>query len=145
MRFDIPKVIKPLNMNAYDMSMDGFELQVWVNPPRGIQNQFYEIRGNLQRTAKQFDEMLEELRDAAEEEKEILASQLDMLNEKVRAVNDQIFGWYADILSRHSDESTHVTIEELREVANEDPALWKFIAEGAQALIREHQMGVSKN
>lgn len=145
MRFDIPKVIKPFEMSLYDMAMDGHVLQVWVNPPRGIQNEFYEIRARIQGTAKEFEEHLEKLREAPEGEKAVLAQQTDMINEKARSVNDQLFGWYADILSRHSDPETHVEAEMLRSWSDADPAFWRFVAEGVQALIRDHQTGVQKN
>ena len=40
MKFNIPKIIRPLEMSVYDEGMEGIALQAWVNPTRNIKNDF---------------------------------------------------------------------------------------------------------
>ena len=63
----------------------------------------------------------------------------------VDTVNDSIYEWYANILSQSSDTDSHVSVDELKELTDEDPALWVYIATGTQALMGEHAEGIRKN
>ena len=137
MKFNIPKIVRPLEMSAYDESMEDLALQVWVNPSRNIKNDFTDLQIKLYG-----------LRDKIE--KAIAAKKPDdkkaeALSKRVDAVNESIYEWYANMLSQSSDADSHVSIDELKGVADKDPALWIFIATGAQALISEHAEGIRKN
>ena len=69
----------------------------------------------------------------------------DALNERVNGVHKTIYEWYANIWSQASDPDTHVAVEEIDAMADEDPALWIFMAQGTQALIEDHAEGIRKN
>lgn len=144
MRFDIPKVLKELNMSLYDQALADKKLQVWVNPNIRVQNEFYDARAEINRLVKRYDQIVENLKQIEEKDQDELVRQLEQVNEETKRANDRIYAWYSNILSQASDESSRVAPEELRRVANEDPALWKFIAEGTQDLIRAHQEGEAK-
>jgi len=137
MKFNIPKIVRPLEMSVYDESMEGLALQVWVNPTRNIKNSFDDLQIKIIGLKNDLEELLTAKK--ADEKKAIA------LNEKADVVNKAIYEWYANVLSQASDSETHTSADELKELADEDPALWVFIATGVQALIGEHAEGIRKN
>ena len=137
MKFNIPKIVRPLEMSAYDESMEGLALRVWVNPSRNIKMEYSNLQLKLYGLKHEIDKLL-----TAKKSDDKKAS---AMSEKVDAVNGSIYDWYARALSQDSDPETHVSAGELKDMADEDPALWIFIATGAQALIGEHAEGIRKN
>ena len=137
MKFNIPKIIRPLEMSVYAEEMEGLTLQVWVNPTRNIKNDFTDLQINLIGLRGEIEKLLA-TKNAGDKK-------ADALNKKVDAVTVSIFGWYANVLSQASDTDTHVSADGLKEIEDEDPALWIYIATGIQALIGEHLEGIRKN
>ena len=137
MKFDIPKIVRPLEMSAYAEEMEGLALQVWVNPTRNIKNSFDNLQIKIYGLKAESEKLL-----AAKKADEKKA---EALSKKIDAVNDSIYAWYANILSQSSDTDSHVSVDELKELTDEDPALWVYIATGTQALIGEHTEGIRKN
>ena len=137
MKFNIPKIIRPLEMSVYDESMEGLALQVWVNPTRNIKNSFDDLQIKIFGLKNESEKLL-----AAKKADDKKA---EALGKKVEAVNVSIYEWYANILSQSSDTDSHTSADELVALADEDPALWIFIATGIQGLIGEHTEGIRKN
>jgi len=137
MKFNIPKIIRPLEMSAYDESMEGLALSVWVNPSRNIKNGFDDLQIKIIGLKNDLEKLLKTKKPAEEK--------AGGLSKKVEATNKAIYEWYANILSQSSDADSHTSADELSELADADPALWIFIATGTQALIGEHAEGVRKN
>ena len=124
-------------MIVYDESMEGLALQVWVNPTRNIKNDFTDLQIKIIGLRDESEKLLTTKK--ADDKK------AEALSKKVDAVNDSIYGWYSNILSQASDPDTHASVDELKELADEDPALWVYITTGTQALIGEHTEGIRKN
>ena len=137
MKFDIPKIVRPLEMSSYAEEMEGLALQVWVNPSRNIKNDFAALQIKIYGLKQEIEKVL-----SAKKVNEKKAENLGM---NVDTVNDSIYEWYANILSQSSDTDSHVSVAELKELTDEDPALWVYIATGTQALIGEHTEGIRKN
>ena len=137
MKFDIPKIVRPLEMSAYAEEMEGLALQVWVNPSRNIKNDFAALQIKIYGLKQEIEKVL-----SAKKVNEKKAENLGM---NVDTVNDSIYEWYANILSQSSDTDSHVSVDELKELTDEDPALWVYIATGTQALMGEHAEGIRKN
>jgi len=137
MKFNIPKIVRPLEMSAYDEAMEGLALQVWVNPSRNIKNAFTDLQINLYGLKQEIEKVLSAKK--ADEKK------ADSLRKRIDTASESIYGWYANILSQSSDADSRVTAEELMGLADEDPAIWIYIATGTQALIEEHVEGIRKN
>ncbi len=137
MKFNIPKIIRPLEMSAYDESMDGLALQVWVNPSRNIKNGFDDLQIKIIGLKQELEKLLKAKKPAE--------GKADGMSKRVEDTNQSIYEWYANILSQSSDTDSHTSADELRELVDEDPALWIFIATGVQALIGEHVEGIRKN
>ncbi len=137
MKFNIPKIIRPLEMSAYDESMDGLALQVWVNPSRNTKNGFDALQIKVIGLKHDLEKLLKTKKPAEEKAAD--------MNKKVEAATQSIYEWYANILSQSSDTDSHTSADELNELEDEDPALWIFIATGIRALIGEHVEGIRKN
>ena len=137
MKFNIPKVIRRLEMSVYAEEMEGLALSVWVNPTRNIKNDFANLQIGLVGLKVEIEKLLGT--------KKASEAKAEALNKKIDTVNQSIYKWYSNILSQDSDPDTHISAEELKELADEDPALWIYIATGTQALIGEHSEGIRKN
>ena len=137
MKFNIPKIIRPLEMSVYDESMEDLALQVWVNPTRNIKNSFDDLQIKIIGLKNESEKLLTA--------KKPDDKKAEALRKKVDVVNVSIYEWYANILSQSSDADSHTSADELVALADEDPALWIFIATGTQALIGEHAEGIRKN
>ncbi len=137
MKFNIPKIIRPLEMSAYDESMEGLALQVWVNPTRNIKNDFDSLQIKILGLKNESEKLL-----AAKKPDDKKA---EALSKKIEVVTKSIYEWYANILSQSSDADSRASADELAGFADEDPALWIFVATGTQALIGEHAEGIRKN
>ena len=137
MKFNIPKIVRPLEMSVYAEEMDGLALSVWVNPTRNIKNEFTDLQVSLVGLKVEIKKLLGT--------KKASEAKAEALNKKVDAVNTSIYEWYSNILSQASDPETHVSADGLKELADEDPALWIYVATGTQALIGEHSEGIRKN
>ena len=137
MKFNIPKIVRPLEMSAYAEEMEGLALQVWVNPTRNIKNDFADLQIKIFGLKNESEKLLA-LKNASDKKAEALS-------ERVDATNESIFEWYSNILSQASDPDSRVSADELKELAEEDPALWIYITTGTQALIGEHSEGIRKN
>jgi hypothetical protein len=43
MKFDIPKIVRPLGLDEYDKALAGLILHVWVNPPMTVRQTLVDI------------------------------------------------------------------------------------------------------
>jgi len=138
MKFNIPKIVRPLEMSVYAEEMEGLALSVWVNPSRNIKKAFWDCQVELIGLKQELNKLMATKANPA-------TKKIDALNERVDGIHKTIYAWYANIWSQASDPDTHVAVEEIEAMTDEDPALWIFIAQGTQALIEEHAEGTRKN
>jgi len=138
MKFNIPKIVRPLEMSAYAEEMEGLALQVWVNPPRKVKDDYLNLQVEIAGLKQSIDKLLAQKK--APDQNKISA-----LDKKVVTNNTTVYEWYANILSQASDPDSHVTAEELKAMSEEDPAIYTFIAHGAWDLIRGHLENIRKN
>ena len=138
MKFNVPKIIRRLEMSAYAEEMDGLALHVWVNPSRNIKKAFWDLQIELIGLRQELNKLMAAKAKPA-------TKKGDALNERVNGVHKTIYAWYANIWSQASDTDTHVVFEEIEAMTDEDPALWTFMAQGTQALIEDHAEGIRKN
>ena len=138
MKFNVPKIIRRLEMSAYAEEMDGLALHVWVNPSRNIKKAFWDLQIELIGLKQELSKLMDAKSEPA-------AKKVDALNERVDGIHKTIYEWYENIWGQASDPNTHVAVEEIDAMADEDPALWIFMAQGTQALIEDHAEGIRKN
>ena len=137
MKFNIPKIIRPLEMVDYDDAMEGLALQVWVNPPRGIRNENWDFQLELLKLSSELKEITKQ-----EEPDDKKIARLD---KKIATLNKELYVWFARLWSQAKDPDTHVAVEEIEAMTEEDPAIWGFMTNGTLELIRDHAENVRKN
>ena len=136
MKFNIPKIIRPLEMSEYDEAMEGLTLHVWINPPRGIHSSYWKFQGELLKLSKELEALVE---------KKSTEKEIEKLNARIEAVNQEVFAWFSNIWSQGKDPETHVSIEDIEHFADEDPAIWGFVTSSTMNMINEHQAKQRKN
>ena len=137
MKFNIPKIVRRLDMSVYAEEMEGLALHVWVNPSRNIKKAFWDLQLEIVGLKHESDKLL------ASKKPDL--KKVDAINKRVDGVYKTVYAWYANIWSQASDPDTHIAVEEIEAMTDEDPALWTFMAQGTQALIEEHTEGIRKN
>lgn len=135
MKFDIPKIIRPLEMVEYDEAMTGLALQVWVNPSRHIHNEYWTCQSELVKATGKLGELV----------KKPDAKKTIALDKKIDKCNQKVYAWFARLWSQSEDQGTHVSVEEIEAMAEEDPAIWRFMINRTMKLIRDHQENIRKN
>jgi len=101
MKFDIPKIVRPLEMSAYAEEMEGLALHVWVNPSRNIKMEFSDLQIKLYGLKQDIDKLLTAKKS---DDKKAVA-----MAAKIDAVNESIYAWYANMLSQSSDADSRVS------------------------------------
>jgi DNA polymerase III alpha subunit (gram-positive type) len=139
MKFNIPKIIKPLDLSIYDESMRGIEIEVWVNPNRKMLDENQEIMNELAMFIKEVERIASADLDDDEKQK-----QLQLAQERSDHAMDRQNAWWATIFSQHSDDATHWTSEDIKILDEEDTALWRFVRTAAASMIRDHREGTKK-
>lgn len=132
MKFNIPKIIRPLDLATYEEEMKGIVLHVWVNPTRDMLNESVDIQFELAKIINLIEKPKE-----ANIEKELIDGRFDA------AISRQ-YGWYSKTLSQKKDEETHLSSEDLKEISDQDLALWHFIRTAINAMIADHREGIKK-
>jgi len=141
MKLNIPKIKKPLSLEAYDESFKGIELQVWVNPTRDMTNKSLEIQIELAAALSALDAVENKL---AKLNKVARKKKVEELQERFDSALKVQREWWARILSQSKDTSTHWTADELEKLDEEDTALWTYIIKMAAEMIRSHRDGSKK-
>lgn len=135
MKFNIPTIVKSVDLGEYDQAYKGQEIWMWVNPPKRMRREFDQINKDIRDAVKS---LLEELTD---EEKQ-------QIKEEVEKLQAQQAAWWAEMWSQHEDEETHWSVEDvqilLEESADKDPQLWNFLTETSLERLKEHIIGNRK-
>lgn len=126
-RIVVPKIVRQLDLREYAEELTG-EICVWVNPPRG---KIGEVRGYLLAA-----------RELAAGGKDVVA-----LGEKLDALAEAEYGWFAEIWSQGAEE-TRWSVEEVRSLvagaAETDPGLWNWLMRRTFEMIQAHRDGKKK-
>lgn len=133
MKFNIPKVLKPIFMREYAPEYGdgpGSVVWAWVNPPRA---KLEELDTLLAETATVTRLAMAKGPKTDLSDKDALAARLIELSQQVKA-------WYAENWSQGEPE-THWTAEEIQAIAelDSDPALWPWLSAMTRTLIGEHR------
>jgi hypothetical protein len=137
MKLQIKKVIFEQDLGEYAKEYAGQFVDVWVNPPRNIINTYDDLN---QRMSEKLDQIRQALPKTADEDRTNYQKVLD----KVQKWTDDEFApklreWYAALLSKGSDQARHWTPDDLIELDQQDPALYDWLRDQTQSLIKEHR------
>ena len=135
MKFEIPKVIVPVDFGGYAAELRGKFLQVWVNPPQDVLNTYNHLVTELQQSelAEAKKTLLPESEPAEKEAGPLsktfaqLTRWLNIKKEaKPQGVNPRLLEWYAVLWSQGA-EDTQWTRAELEMLEFKDPALLSWM------------------
>lgn len=118
MRFDIPKITRAIRLADYAAEFGEAEIQVWVNPPRALLAEYFEVIA----AARAKDANLVEL-------------------------NEKVLEWVVMVWSQGGEDErwSYDEVKQLSEGSVEtDPALWPWLMGETMRLINEHRSAVKK-
>ena len=139
MRFQVPKIVRPLALTDYAPEMvkpgtaEPLLVWVWVNPPVALLDAYDEALERGRELAARLDKA------AGDDEIRALAQEL--------SANGRRFAeWFAEIWSQGKDEGTHWTAQDVLDMgSNEtDPGLHSWLSARTRELIRAHREGQQK-
>ena len=114
MDFNIPKILKRVDMAGYTEELSGKFLCVWVNLPLKLLREHAE----LTKLPAETDAPISE------------AAQND--------VNKKIYAWYAQVWSQDGDAETHWTAKEIEALNDADPAFVSWMMRETWVARLEH-------
>ena len=125
LNFEVPKIRQPLDLGRYSPELEGRRIYVWVNPPRGLKNEYFASTYNLGIG----------LRDETEDAGRIsrFAGSL-----KRRRSARKVVRWYARLWSEEAEGDSFGgrEIESFAEdLIDQDPALWTFLCNATWKMI----------
>ncbi len=128
MKFDVPKIVKLLNVGEYAPELEAVKICVWVNPPRAL----------LLRHDAMIEGLVAAVRGSLEQE---AGASVDPLRREMCAV-------FAELWSAGSEVETHWSAEAvdrlITEMADTDPQLWPWLRKRTLEMIREHRETAKK-
>ena len=129
MTIEIPKVRKPLDLGGYSPELKGHFLYIWVNPPRGLKNEYFSSTYSLGIGLQ-----------AAEKPEDFNFIQRIAKGRKRQKSARKIVRWYAQLWSE-TDEGDSFGGAEIEafaeELVDKDPAMWSFLCNATWVMINE--------
>lgn len=133
MAFKIPKIIRDMPLSDYAPEMGDLKLQVWVNPPREMIRQF-----GLIVSTEASSGLFVGAGKAGAEKAGAGTVPVAAIN-----VDDQVSSWYSILLSQGVEEC-RMSEDDLKQLFDDDPALWLFISARVWGMIDEHRSALEK-
>lgn len=124
MRFEIKRLIRPLQLGEYASEYGDAALEVWINPPKALSDTRLEL---AQRTIRVSEALSAGDADAA--------AQLD-------AIGNELIDWLAQIWSA-GDQT--ISADEIREIFDADPALYRWLLEQTWQMLIDFRAGQKKS
>ena len=141
MKFEIKPLVRPINLSEYAEEYGDQAIWVWVNIPRALRVAHAEI-------VRDFEVVTNERKALAEDPDDVTEEAVDEHAEKLDELSTRLYGWFAEVWSKHEDPETHWTAEDVDELVDvcldSDPRMWSWIQDEHWRLVTEHREGVKK-
>lgn len=127
MKFDIPKIVRALDLQEYAAEWGSLQIQVWVNPPI--------------RLLQEHDQVLVDVRQAIKGNDQATAQIT------IEQAAKDLVRIFAELWSQGAEETrwSEAEVERLvEETQPTDPLLWNWLRERTIDMIREHRAAVKK-
>jgi|GEM_PF-1650428 len=151
MRFEIKPLVRPIRLRDYAEEYGEETIWVWVNLPRQLRLAHFDIVRDFEGVVESramLEEQLEQSIQEGSDESELDEQVVDEYADKLDGLSHRLYGWFAEVWSKHDDESTHWTASEVGEMVDAcldaDPRLWAWIQDEHWRLVNEHRDGVKK-
>ena len=129
MEIKIPKVRMPLDLGGYSPELKGHFLYVWVNPPRGLKNDYFAATYDLGDGMK-----------SVEAPDDFNWIERFIKGKKRKQSVHKIVRWYAQLWSEseHGDSFGGSEVEAMAEkLVEQDPAMWSFLCNSTWTMIND--------
>jgi hypothetical protein len=137
-KFEFKRITRPVDLSNYAAEYSGATFQVWVNAPRAVMADWYEMRAayvqligdGQKRTSDDSGELAD--RDA-----------------KIVDLNTRVNAWLAVLWSQADDEQTHWTAAEVDQLvttlSDTDPQAFAWLLNECLMTIQNYRSGERKN
>lgn len=161
MKFNITKIIVPVDLGEYHESYAGQFLQVWVNPPRQIRRQRDEILSEYREaltkmlapalapppTPPQMEKHNLERgeKDVIKKTGEILKREMDEIEQAAtQQLNRRMMEWLIELWNQHPDVDSRWSLDELIVLDDADPAFYAWLTRRTVEMISEYRASKKK-
>jgi hypothetical protein len=125
MKIQIKKIVRDLNLGDYDAQYEGLTLKVWVNPDRG--------------TIAEREELQAEFETKTQEIRSNNALAEPFLKWVAEVYAPAILDWYARLWSQGEDAQTHWSVDEMKELDTQDPAMLEWMKRRSVQMAIQHR------
>ena len=149
----IPKLIVPLDLSGYSPELAGEFIQVWVDPPRRLRQEYDELLLEVQ--AEEVRRVQADLVPAPASSgvstfENFLQKAQSLLGarkkgiERGEATDLRILKWYVHLWSQ-GPEGSALSLVEVQNIENENPAFLGWLIQETWRMIHENQVRLKKN
>lgn len=140
MKITVQPVLGKIELSEYAPALAGQAVYVWLNPSRAF----------LRKRAEAVDVLNQpmppeppEIDPAETTGYEIWRA--EQFRFKADAFNRVMMTWHAELWSKHADEATHWTADELTALDEQDPAFLMWLIRRSNQLMSEHRAAEKKS
>ena len=134
MRFDIPKIVRPLKLGDYAEELGDTVVWVWVNPPLNLLEHWSDLASESLKAIDRLNQA-----DVTEAIVEEVRQELERIGTAEAEIISELWSQKAGDIWSVEDILTIV-----KETSDTDPAFWAWMQTRTRALIREHRNGAKK-
>lgn len=142
-KIDVPRITRTLDLGRFHDAYKGMAFEVWVNPPKKLEDEYVVLQQKTREKEKAFRQYLKVL-DRTDEVSEIekINGDIELLNEEIYRLNDAVFSWYAEVWGEDPEK-----VREFSKSCQENglSGLWKWVQTETWTLITMHLKGFEKN
>lgn len=149
----IPKLIVPLDLSGYSPELSGETIQVWVDPPRRLRQEYDALLFEIQQ--EEIQRVSSDLPTAPASSgvstfENFLRKTQSLLNvrkktiDRGEATDVRVLKWYVTLWSQ-GPEGSALSLVEVQNIENENPAFLGWLIQETWRMIHENQVRLKKN
>jgi len=131
MKFEIKKITQPIDLGEFHEAYRGEIIHVWVNPPKSVRKEREDL-------LRMYGSFFQDIARPAESDpgKKSWLSRLKKLfhfglnstqENRLREMELKSYQWFADLWSQGDNPELHWTADELAQMNERDPALYRWL------------------
>jgi len=148
MKFESKKITQSIDMAELNEAYSGGVIHVWVNPPKSVRKEREELLklyAQFFRGAIGVDAKVSTQRPVLSGLLRFFKNSLPNDQEKrLQQALQRVYAWFAELWSQHPDPDLHWTADELAEMNERDPALYRWLINRSVSMIDTFQVDKKK-
>lgn len=136
MEFRLSRITKPLDLGDYDERLRGQVLHVWVNPNKEFNKDRLRLLTDYAKYMKSIarnsvaGNWFQRFKNWS-----VLFVTQYYRKQWLEALHDMRNAWFSRLWSQHEDAETHCTVEEVKRLSIEEPALFEWLMKESVLLL----------